>query len=135
MAALMWFCLKSLQNCCDAKQRKQKKGSKTLSRRPSAYLADLTSESMWVVFTTWLQNEWISNKFSETQLIVKLVSALRNQNLRVAALTNSGRFLIEKALAVLGCPIDVFDAVVTSSEVEPKPSLQSFRHTVDLLHC
>jgi FMN phosphatase YigB (HAD superfamily) len=64
-----------------------------------------------------------------------LVSKLRNRNLRVAMLTNSGRFLIEKILTSIKCSSNIFDAVITSSEVEPKPSLQPYRYTLALLGC
>jgi HAD superfamily hydrolase (TIGR01549 family) len=77
----------------------------------------------------------IERLLAEDHRIEPLISTLKSQNLRVAMLTNSGRFLIEKALAALRCPTDAFDAVVTSSEVEPKPSLQPFRYTADLLRC
>ena len=67
--------------------------------------------------------------------IEPLISTLRSRNLRVALLTNSGRFLIKKVLTAVKCPSEIFDAVITSSEVDPKPSLQPFRYTAHLLDC
>ncbi|MCL4436924.1 MAG: HAD family hydrolase [Thaumarchaeota archaeon] len=67
--------------------------------------------------------------------IEPLISALRNRNLQIALLTNSGRFLIDKVLATIKCPSEIFDAVITSSEVDPKPSLQPFRYTAEQLGC
>ncbi len=65
----------------------------------------------------------------------EIVLTLRRMGLKVAMLTNSGRSLLKGALDVLGCPFENFDAVVTSDEVEPKPSLQPFLYTAELLKC
>ncbi len=77
----------------------------------------------------------VSNLLDDDLRIEPLVSTLRSRNLRVALLTNSGRFLIKKILTTLNCPCEIFDAVITSSEVEPKPSLQPYRYTARLLDC
>jgi len=47
--------------------------------------------------------------------IEPLISTLRSRNLRVALLTNSGRFLIKKVLTAVKCPSEIFDAVITST--------------------
>ncbi len=76
-----------------------------------------------------------SRLLTEDARLKNLIATLRNLNLKVAMLTNCGRPLLKKALDALGCPFECFDAVVTSSEVEPKPSLQPFHYTVQLLGC
>lgn len=77
----------------------------------------------------------MSRLLTEDKRLKVLILTLRSMGFKVAILTNSSRSLLKKALDALQCPVECFDAIVTSSEVEPKPSLQPFRYTAELLDC
>jgi len=70
---------------------------------------------------------------NEDPSIKDIIRSIRGMGLKVAMLTNSGRSLLKKALEAMGCPLEDFDLVVTSDDVEPKPSLEPFIYTVKLL--
>jgi putative hydrolase of the HAD superfamily len=63
---------------------------------------------------------------AKDQTIQDVLQALRNRGLKVGLVSNSGRTLVERVLNAIGLSPEVFDVVVTSSEVEPKPSPHSF---------
>lgn len=75
----------------------------------------------------------VKQLLNEDPSVKILIQKIRRLGLKTAMLTNSGRRLLQKALEAIGCPIEEFDVVVTSDEVEPKPSLEPFRHTLKLL--
>lgn len=56
-----------------------------------------------------------------------MLSALRRRGFRLALVSNSGRPLVLKILDATGLDVELFDAVVTSSEAEPKRSHASFQ--------
>ncbi len=63
----------------------------------------------------------------------KTLRYLRRKKLKMALVSNSGRPLVTKILRALRISPKLFDAVVTSDEAEPKPSLQSYRVCLNLL--
>jgi len=75
----------------------------------------------------------VGRLLSEDSSIRVLIRTLKGMGLRVAMLTNSGRGLLRMALEAIGCPLEEFDAVVTSDEAEPKPSLEPFNYILSLL--
>ena len=63
------------------------------------------------------------------------LAKLRRYGFRIGLVSNSGRPLVEKILEALQMGPSNFDATVTSSEVEPKPSPEPFLAALKLLKC
>lgn len=53
--------------------------------------------------------------------VKKLLSELRERNLKIGCHTNSGRMLFLKVIKAIGLTVNDFDVVVTSDDAEPKP--------------
>ncbi len=116
----------------DANRKITEVKRKSLSLTKALHSLKIDSDEFYRQVAEQMDMAYLLN---EDLRIEPLISTLRSRNLRVAMLTNSGRFLIEKVLTTIKCPPEIFDAVLTSSEVDPKPSLQPFRYTADLLRC
>ncbi len=65
--------------------------------------------------------------------IKKLLDEIHNLGCKFAIVTNSGRSHALKTVGALGLPINCLDAFVTSSEVEPKISLQPYFRALEIL--
>ena len=59
----------------------------------------------------------------------------RRKGFKLALVSNSRRPLVRKILAAIGLGTEMFDAVVTSSDAEPKPSHASFKLAMTRLGC
>jgi putative hydrolase of the HAD superfamily len=75
-----------------------------------------------------------SQYLSEDSTLFATITKLRHE-FRIGLLSNSGRPLVEKVLRALQLDESTFDAIVTSSDVRPKPSSQPFLLALDLLNC
>ena len=64
-----------------------------------------------------------------------MLDELRRQGFKLALVSNSGRPLVLKILTAIGLDTELFDAVVTSSDAEPKPSHASFELAMNRLGC
>jgi len=72
---------------------------------------------------------------SKDQATTDLIIRLKARGLRAGLVSNSGRELVAKLLSALGLKADLFDLIVTGSEVEPKPSHQPFLVALAKLQC
>src|SRR5208337_3566016 len=72
---------------------------------------------------------------SKDQTLTELLSRLKARGFRIALVSNSGHDLVVRILNALGLKADLFDLVVTGSEVEPKPSHQPFLAALKKLGC
>ena len=63
------------------------------------------------------------------------IQQLRSRGLKIGLVSNSGRALVMKILAALGLEPALFDAIVTGTDVEPKPSHQPFEFALRQLKC
>jgi putative hydrolase of the HAD superfamily len=72
---------------------------------------------------------------SKEQTTIDLITRLKARGFRVGLVSNSGQELVAKILSTLGLQVDLFDLVVTGSEVEPKPSHQPFLLALAKLKC
>jgi len=72
---------------------------------------------------------------SKDQAITDLIIRLKARGFRVGLVSNSGRELVAKILNTLELKADLFDLIVTGSEVEPKPSHQPFLVALTKLGC
>jgi len=64
-----------------------------------------------------------------------VINTLKEEGFKVGLVSNSGRPLVEKILKALRIDPSVFDALVTSSDVRPKPSPEPFLLALKLLNC
>jgi FMN phosphatase YigB (HAD superfamily) len=64
-----------------------------------------------------------------------VIARLKESGLKIGLVSNSGRGLVDKILAALGLEKTLFDAVVTGTDVEPKPSHQPFLLAINKLQC
>jgi putative hydrolase of the HAD superfamily len=64
-----------------------------------------------------------------------MLGELRRKGFKLALVSNSGRPLVLKILAAIGLGTEMFDAVVTSSDADPKPSHASFKLAMASLGC
>lgn len=64
-----------------------------------------------------------------------VIKELRKEGLRIGLVSNSGRELVNKILSALELRIDWFDVIVTSTEVEPKPSAEPFLLALRQIGC
>jgi len=64
-----------------------------------------------------------------------IIETLKKRGFKVALVSNSGRPLVEKILKALGLEQSLFDAVITSSEVRPKPSPEPFLEALRRTNC
>ncbi len=53
--------------------------------------------------------------------VKRLLSELRERNLKIGCHTNSGKMLFLKVIKAIGLTVNDFDVVVTSDDAEPKP--------------
>jgi len=72
---------------------------------------------------------------SKNQNTIDLIIRLKARGFRVGLVSNSGRELVAKILNALGLTGDLFDLIVTGSDVEPKPSHQPFLTALTKLQC
>lgn len=72
---------------------------------------------------------------SKDQTTTDLIIRLKARGFRVGLVSNSGRELVAKILNTLGLKANLFDLIVTGSEVEPKPSHQPFLVALAKLQC
>ena len=63
------------------------------------------------------------------------ISSLKRNGFKVGLVSNSGRGLVEKILKALQLDNAVFDVIVTSSDVKPKPSAEPYLLALRLLGC
>ena len=64
-----------------------------------------------------------------------MLGELRRKGFKLALVSNSGRPLVLKILAAIGLGAELFDAIITSSDAEPKPSHASFKLAMVKLGC
>ncbi len=119
-------------SAAEAERKMQEVKEKTLSLTSAMRYIGMDSDEFYDEVASRMD---IRSLLTEDTRLKEVVLAIRGMSLKVAMLTNSGRSLLKRALDALGCPFEHFDFVVTSSEVEPKPSLEPFRHTAELLRC
>ncbi len=74
--------------------------------------------------------DFISRRPEVREILVRL----RNRGLKIVLHTNTGRKLALKILQALGIADECFDLLLTSDEVEPKPSLQAYREILRLFN-
>jgi len=67
--------------------------------------------------------------------ILLMLKRLRKRGFKLALVSNSGRPLVLKILEAIGLDVELFGAIVTSSEAEPKPSHASFKVAMKSLGC
>lgn len=63
--------------------------------------------------------------------VAKSLRTLRERGVKVVLHTNSGRKLAERILNSLGVDSSCYDMLVTSDEVEPKPSQDGYRYILE----
>lgn len=76
-----------------------------------------------------------SHYISNDPTLLATIAKLRQRGFRVALVSNSGRPLVKKVLKALQLKELTFDATVTSSDVQPKPSGEPFLLALNLLRC
>jgi len=64
-----------------------------------------------------------------------VIARLKESGLKIGLVSNSGRGLVYKILAALGLEKTLFDAIITGTDVEPKPSHQPFLLAINKLQC
>lgn len=72
---------------------------------------------------------------SEDVTVHAVIATLKEQGFKVGLVSNSGRPLVEKILKALRLDSSAFDAIVTSSDVQPKPSPEPFLLAMRLMRC
>jgi HAD superfamily hydrolase (TIGR01549 family) len=72
---------------------------------------------------------------SEDATLQTVIAELKGLGYRVGLVSNSGRPLVEKILKALRLDSSLFDAIVTSSDVQPKPSHEPFLCALRLMSC
>jgi len=65
----------------------------------------------------------------------EVIDHLRERGLKVGLVSNSGRELVRKILNALSLPPQLFDVIVTGTDVEPKPSHQPFLLALEQIGC
>jgi HAD superfamily hydrolase (TIGR01549 family) len=64
-----------------------------------------------------------------------VISGLRDEGLRIGLVSNSGRGLVYKILDALELEHELFDVIITGTDVEPKPSHKPFLLALEKLKC
>lgn len=64
-----------------------------------------------------------------------VIERVRERGLKVGLVSNSGRELVRKILNALDLPPQLFDVIVTGTDVEPKPSHQPFLLALKQIEC
>jgi putative hydrolase of the HAD superfamily len=64
-----------------------------------------------------------------------MLISLKQEGFKVGLVSNSGRRLVEKILVALQLDPAVFSAIITSSDVRPKPSAEPYLLALRLMHC
>jgi HAD superfamily hydrolase (TIGR01549 family) len=72
---------------------------------------------------------------SEDANVNAVIATLRRQGFKVGLVSNSGRPLVEKILKAIRLDSSTFDAIVTSSDAQPKPSREPFLLAMSLMRC
>jgi len=72
---------------------------------------------------------------SEDLKVQEVISTLRAEGFKVGLVSNSGRPLVEKILEALQLDSSSFDTIITSSEVQPKPSREPFLLAMKSMSC
>jgi HAD superfamily hydrolase (TIGR01549 family) len=65
----------------------------------------------------------------------KMISRLKGSGLKIGLVSNSGRNLVKKILEALELEPQLFDAIITGTDVEPKPSQKPFLMTLERIGC
>jgi HAD superfamily hydrolase (TIGR01549 family) len=68
----------------------------------------------------------------ETRMAIR---RLRDRGIRIGLVSNSGRRLVAKILEALKLEPQLFDVIVTGTDVEPKPSHQPFLLALEKIGC
>jgi putative hydrolase of the HAD superfamily len=89
-----------------------------------------------VIFFEALASRVEPAEYMSNDLTVHWVLArLRENGFKIGLVSNSGRPVVAKVLQALRLDQSSFEAMVTSSDVQPKPSPEPFRLALDLLSC
>ncbi len=72
---------------------------------------------------------------SSDQETRRVIRRLRDSGIRIGLVTNSGRRLVGKILQALKLDPQLFDVIVTGTDVKPKPSHQPFLLALEKIGC
>jgi HAD superfamily hydrolase (TIGR01549 family) len=76
-----------------------------------------------------------SEYLSEDPTVVTTIEKLRRYGFSIGLVSNSGRPVVDRIMRALKLDQSIFDAIVTSSDVRPKPFPDPFLRALDLLNC
>lgn len=65
----------------------------------------------------------------------EVISRLKERDLKIGLVTNSGRNLVTKILDALNLETRYFDVIITGTDVEPKPSHEPFLLALERIGC
>ncbi len=65
----------------------------------------------------------------------EVITRLKNKGLKIGLVTNSGRNLVTKILDALNLRTQCFDAIITGTDVKPKPSHEPFLLALKRIGC